>query len=355
MQLLSLTTLNKIILDDDKINEDNYVIKYSLIDEMGKYIKNDSATELKDVEANYDDKAKRYAAKFMLDPQTKSDEARLIFNIKDREGCFVQSNKYLVDCQIDKQVNNIQLVSASQFRDYLLGMAANDVNVEARIKAYPDSQFLEWLSASHSQVERELEMCLTRRTMELEKTDYFGDDIRSTWWLIYTQESPIIQVNSYELWVANQKIMSVEPSYIMVRKIEGELQFIPTSGTDNSSQAVFINHLEAAMLGKIFTMGGDYVPSMFRFSYDHGLDYMNMSKNDKADIRLAIVRKTLLDNLMVIRPDLLRASESVSADGASFSFSNQLSLFTNKEEKNYDTWVTNMKRKYLKLYKMASS
>ena len=355
MQLLSLTILNKIFLDDDNINTQAYKITFSAIDEYGNFVKNDKGAVLNNTEAVFDDNKKRYAAKFMLDPTTKADGIRINFNIQDSEGCFVQSKAYLVDCLVDRQSNNIQLVSASEFIDYLLNMAGGNIAVRDKILSLDKIEVAKWISASTGNVERDLEMCLTRKTIEMEKHDYYGDDIGSTWWMIYTLESPILKVNSYELWEANQMIQSVEPKYLLVRGIEGEIQFIPVAGTDNSGQAVFINHLEAAILGKIINMGGDYVPSMFRLSYDTGLDYMNMPKTEKDGIKLAIEQKTLFDNLIIIRDDLLKASEAVSADGASYSFSNNMNLFVNKQQTEYTDWVTNMKKKYCKLYKMTAS
>jgi hypothetical protein len=245
-------------------------------------------------------------------------------------------------------------VPVGDYRDWILN-AEMDPTVKSMIASYPESTMRDWLLSAHSQLERDLQMCLTSKTVDIEPHDHRGQGITEDWWIIRTFESPIIKVNSYGLWIGNKEIWRVKPEQLMVKKIEAEIQFMPTSGNPMESGA-FTGPLESLnMFGVGNWSGADYIPEFFRISYDHGLDYMNMNKNDQADIRTAIMRRAFIDSMVLIKPNLLKGSESGSADGVSYSYTNQVLPFLNKEEASLKKWVQDMRTYYCKDFIMGGA
>lgn len=355
MQNISLNFPSKVYLQEPSITDDSYNITYSIFDEISNYVKGTDNIDIKNVTAIYDDTEKKYKAEFTLNVDTKGAFVRIAFNIRDKDGNFVQSNYYMVECRlIDDKVNTIQLVPVSDYKDWILN-AEMDTTVKEMIASYPESTMRDWLLSAHAQLERDLQMTLTSKTIDREPHDFRGQQIMEDWWLIRTFETPIIKVNSYALWLGRKQIWTLKPNNLIVKKIEAEIQYLPINN-NTLEQGESTGSLESiGLMGMGGLAGADYIPEFFQVSYDHGLDYMNMSRNEQADIRTAIIRRAFIDSMILIKPNLLKGSESGSADGISYSYSNQVLPFLNKEKASLKKWVDDMRTYYMKDFIMGGA
>lgn len=95
--------------------------------------------------------------------------------------------------------------------------------------------------------------------------------------------------------------------------------------------------------------GTNYLPDVFRISYTYGLDFLNLEDNEQAEIRMSIARRAMLNSIYLINKDLMKGSESQSADGVSYSFSNNAKQWYDAEREYQQKWIFNTMRKYNKL------
>lgn len=351
MKPVSLVSPNKVFLEDPSITESNFSITCQVINEVGSYALNAQEAELKLQTAGYDSELKKWFAEFTLHPDSKGKYYRLTFDIKDSNGNFKPSDFYLVDLIIERQSSTVQLVPVPYFRNYILESGL-DAGLKKKIEDYPMDAILELLSAAMSELENETKLVFTKKTIENEGHNWYGEGLRETWWLLQLLEFPIISVESYELWFASKRIYKVETDplkqYLQVKKKEGYIQFMPTAGQPFAM--TYYNNLESSLMAMLSIMPGtNYVPNVFRVSYIYGLDFMNLDAAEQTEIRSAIARRAMLNSIFLINKDLMKGSESQSADGVSYSFSNNAKQWYDAEYQYQQKWIFNIMRKYNKL------
>ena len=349
MERITLNARNRIQLADPNLNNKDNLVSYSITNQIGTYVKNSNGNEIKDIKAEYDSTGdpKRFYAIFEFDPETKGDYFNLNFKITDTKGNLVQSDFYLVGLKLDRE-GGVKIVPAEYFKEFVANGELDDADFKERIMKYPSHQIEQMLSAATGRLQDQLKLYLTPQTVEHEGHDWYGEPLRQNWWLIQTHESPIIEITSYELWFAEKKIFEIDPKYLIVRKLEGEIQFIPAIGQQMAF--IYMNNVESTMLTLITShTGAGYVPNVFRISYKYGLDYMELPKEERDAIYQAIVAKTLIDNLPNLKSELQKGSENQSVDGQTYGFSNRGLDWLNNQQKLLDAWVFDFKRKYNKL------
>lgn len=348
MKSISLTSSNKIFLEDPTITENTFTITFQVINEVGSYVKNVDDADISNVNAIYDNDQKKWYATFQIAPDTKGKYFRLTFDIKDTNGNFYPSDHYLVELVVTRNSSTVQLVPVSYFRDYIL-QSGLDEGVQQKIATYPTDAIQELLSAATEELQNETKLVFTKKTKENERHNWHGESLRETWWLLQTFERPIVSVESYQLWFANKKIFDVDvdivKNYLLIHKIEGNIQFMPTVGQPFAP--TYMNSLESTLMSLVHMLpGSSYVPDVFRISYTYGLDFMNLEPEEQSGIRNAIARRTMLNSVFIVNKDLMKGSESQSADGVSYSFSNNAKQWFDTEQANQEKWVWNLMRKY---------
>lgn len=351
MKPISLTAQNKIYLEDPNVGDATFNITCQVIDEVGSYVKDKESVDIKERDAIFDSDAKKYYAEFNIDPASKGKYYRLTFDIRDKDGNFFNSDFYLVDLIVERQNSTVQLVPVPYFRTYILESGL-DPGLQQKIADYPMDAIQELLSAAMSELENEAKLVFTKRTIQDERHNWYSEGLRETWWLTQTLQSPIISVEAFELWFANKKIFELTPDTIgtslLVKKVEGTVQFLPPIGQQFA--AVYYNNLESTLMSLLSIMpGSSYVPDVFRLAYTYGLDFMNLDPSEQAEIRTNIARRTMLNSIYIINKDLMKGSESQSADGVSYSFSNNAKAWYDGEAQAQKEWVFNLMRKYNKL------
>ncbi len=347
MKSVRLGSSNRIYLDDSTINSSDFNITYRVVNEMGTLAKDINNADISGT-AVFDDKQLKYYAEFSLATDSKGKYYRLTFGINDKDGNFIQSDNYLVDLIIDKQSSTVQLVPVQYFKDYIIG-GGLDEDAKKRIADYPTDAIQELLNSATAELESETKLVFTKRTIQNEKHNWYGESLRETWWLIKTLESPIISVESYELWFAQKKIFEIpDTNNLYIHPIQGTIQFVPASG--QTFALIHYNSLEATLMSMTsFMPGSTYVPDVFRVSYTYGLDYINLNETEQTEIRMAIARRAMLNSIFLINKDLMKGSESQSADGVSYSFSNNAKQWYDAEYQYQQKWIWNIMRKYNKL------
>jgi hypothetical protein len=159
----------------------------------------------------------------------------------------------------DPATNNI--LTVQEMKDiYLFGVDLTDDAGEP----YPDLMF-EWhIRQAIGHVERLLDIKI-RPTPIVERYDYYGNDY-GNWTFIRLRQSPIIQVNAVRVkWPSNTTVIDFPPEWIQVRKDEGQVNIVPTSGT--LSQVLLT---AGGSFLPLLASGQDFVPDILEVDYMAG-------------------------------------------------------------------------------------
>ena len=345
---ISLSKKNKVVLEDVEIDNATYKVTYSVQNEIGEYVHNKAGTDIDSLDAQFNTTAKKFYAEFELDPDSKGKDWRLVFTILDQNNNYISSDGAIVDLRVVSYVNSIKLVTTSYFKDYILG-GKLDSDIKSRLDNYPDNDIMKSLLASHGELEHELEMSLTPREIENEQHDWFADSLKATYWMIQTFFYPIIDVQSYFLYYGREKVMELKSELLQLNKDMGIIEYLPTS---NDSPFFLIFHqagLEATNLS-LFNrfMNGDRLPNVFRISYRHGLDFMNLPEAEQEEIKFAIARRAMFKVLPRVSPEITTSQKSMSVDGASYNRGYKGLEWFSLEEKKEAAWIKSMKLRYNK-------
>jgi len=342
MQTINPYIVNKVKLDDPNIKTDEYTIKYSLIDETGVYIKDKQNTDIKDRSADFDSTINRYVASIEVAENSKGKYWRLTFQIT-KGNDYIVSNSAIQDVIFQKTSNVIQLVPVPYFKDYMVNGNLNPDTKDV-IDNYPDDGIREWLSAATDELQNDTEVNFTLKTEENEVHDWNDDNFRLTWWAIYLFHYPVKEVQSYNLFYGEEPIMEIPKEKLTLDRKNGIVEYVPTSG--DALLVIQDSSLAASTFSLFSRAGGAYrMPNTFRVSYSHGLDFLALTEGEQANIRTAISRRTMINALSRISPDLIRGAESAGIDGSSYSESNQGLSWLQAEMEKEKAWIRSFKRK----------
>jgi len=344
MVSISLYSQNVIPLDDPQIIEANFNVKFTVLNDIGKTAKDTNGTDIKDITATFNDEKKKYEATFQLHPDSKGKYYRLIFNITSNAGIFVLSDFAIVELVMQKAASISRLVPTGYFVDYTVN-GDLDPDTKEVISKYPKDAIEEWLLSAAGQLEDEVKLSFTPKTISEEAHDWYAENMRQTYWMIQTFKYPIISVENYSLWYAHEKIIDIEPKYLQLNKGMGIIEFVPTS--DSPFIVVYQHSLEAITLSLFTRSGGmDRIPDVFKVSYTHGLDFMNLDEIEQSNIRTAIARRAMINALPRISPDIVKGSESQAVDGVSYSQNNRGFEWLQHEKASEREWINAFRRKY---------
>lgn len=342
-QTIDLHSKTRIQLDDDGIRGGDYVVTYSLVNEFGKYLKNKAGTEIKDLKARYENTDNIWYADLQLDPTVKGKYLRFSFNIT-KGGLAVASDKADIDLILTKR-DAVRIVPAFYFKDYIVN-GELDEDIKAKLIAYPDDAVNELMLAAESDLEDAIEISITPKSCT-ESHDWYRDDISDTHFMQQMFNFPIISVQSFKMYYAHSLMMDFPPSDLILNKESGVIEYIQTP--DKPIFFVGGVGVESTYFG-IYSRGfpSNRLPGVFRIEYTHGFDFENMSDKEQAALRNAITRRGMIMRLARISPEILKASESASIDGASYSESSRGIEWLGMELAADKEWIFNIKRKYLK-------
>jgi hypothetical protein len=209
----------------------------------------------------------------------------------------------------DPATNNI--LTVQELKDiFLFGVdLTNDAG-----EPFPDIMF-EWgIRQAIEYVQRMLDIKI-RPTDIVERYDYYVNDY-SNWTFIRLRQSPILQVNSVKVkWPSNNTVIDFPPEWIQVRKDEGQVNIVPTSGT--LSQVLLT---AGGSFLPLLASGQDFVPDILEVDYKAGFAEGQVP----AEIREVIGMYASLGPFNVAG-DLIAgagiASSSIGIDGLSQSIS----------------------------------
>lgn len=355
MKNINLNAKNVIDLEDPDINDvTKYKVKYSLINEVGGYVKNSENEDLNDKDAQFNSDRNRFTAEFKLHPDSKGKYYRLSFHILNAFNEFIVSDYALIDLVLEKISNSSQLIPNAYFKEYIINGELDD-DIKDALVNYPDDGIKEFILAAQDELENVLELSFVPRTIENESHDWFQDNMFETHWQIQMYQWPILSVQSYALYYGTEKFLEIEPQYLQVSRETGLIEYLPSP---RQPFAIQIYNISADAMARTvsFSRGiwGSRIPNVFRVSYTHGLDFMNLEEREQAGIRSAIARRTMMKALPRISPEVIKGSEQISVDGVSYSQYNRGIEYLGMQKEAELEWISDMKRKYNKGYKFIT-
>lgn len=341
----SLNTKNKIYLQDPRVNETSYSVSFSVLNELGAAATDNEEVSIEDNSAIFDNVTKQWYAEFILSASSKGKYYRLVFGILDKSGSYMVSDAALVDLIIQRTTSSIQLVPPAFFRDYVINQELDD-DIKEAVSKYPMDALTEWLLSANGELEHDIELSFTPKTIENEPHDWFQDNFYETHWMINLFHMPIISVQAYYMYYGTEKVCEILPEYLTLGKEMGIVEYLPIN-SQPFSQIFFTMGIEATQLSLMARgWGASRLPNVFRVSYTHGLDFLNLEETEQSSIRMAICRRAMLNGLPRISPEVIKGSKSSSADGVSYSETNRGIEWLNIAREADVKYVLNMKRRY---------
>jgi hypothetical protein len=217
----------------------------------------------------------------------------------------------LSDAQLGDDPSTANILTVQELKDiFLFGVdLTNDAG-----EPFPDIMF-EWgIRQAIGYFERILDIKI-RPTDIVERYDYYTNDY-SNWTFIRLRQSPILKVNAVRVkWPSNTTVIDFPPEWIQVRKEEGQVNIVPTSGT--LSQVLLT---AGGSFLPLLASGQDFVPDILEVDYQAGFAEGQVP----AEIREIIGMYASLGPFNVAG-DLIAgagiASSSIGIDGLSQSIS----------------------------------
>jgi hypothetical protein len=356
MKTIILSRTNIIPLEDPNIKDSSkYTVVYSLVNEVGEYVHNADDAALNNKATEFDNETKIFSAKFTLHPSSKGKYYRLAFTITTDTNEFITSPFALIDVMLQTQNNSVQLIPNSYFRDYIINGELDD-EIKDKLMKYPEDGIKEFIIGAQDDLELDLEMSLVPRTIEHESHDWFQDNLQDTHWMVQLYQNPVISIQSYALYYNTEKFLEISPSYLILNKDTGTVEYLPTR---DQPFYLLIYETSLDVMARINSFGrsgsyGGRIPNVFRVSYTHGLDFMNLHEVEQTGIRSAIARKTMLKSLPRISPEVVTGNESASVDGVSYSKFNRGIEYLKMQQEEEKVWINTMRRKYNKEFKFIT-
>lgn len=123
------------------------------------------------------------------------------------------------------------------------------------------------IQAAISELEHDLEICITPTQYKSEKHDYKADDYWN-WGFVQLRHKPIITVDQFSLNIIpnQQPLVTFPPDWLRIQQMTGQIQIAPVSGsigTFNIGQVTFLPRL------LIFN---DTFPNFYEITYTAGFE-----------------------------------------------------------------------------------
>jgi hypothetical protein len=304
---------------------------------------------------SYDGTAKQYKVTFSLDPATKPQYGRIYW--------YATLAGVPVDLPPDHQPEDVeiavsfktapatsQIMPVQVFLDrFIAADAKMDAKYKAAVAAFVATNrnyMAQELFAAQGDLEREIKMKFFATQAHMER-DFFQQEFRSEFWLQQVDYKPIISVDHYFVKYGSTgvEITTDIADKMMVDPKMGTIEFLPTTVSGTLFAALLTN---VSALGLSIMADGGYsrVPCLFRIDYTHGLDFPNLSNQERESIRNAVGRHALINVLPKVDPLMRATSESKSLDGASKSKSGGVKDILKDYRDEDKAWIASMQREY---------
>jgi len=329
----------------------------TIVDDAGIYAKDDQdpAKDINGKTCSYDSINGRYYYDVTLHTDTKEGYYRAYWDASYGGNFIELEDKFAPqDIKILKVIATTkEIVSVGYFMETFLK------NID--IQSYWREQIRDTISAAKGELENDTEMFFTPTVITDEKWDvYFNpDDFLETFWLHQFHQWPIVSVQDWSCWYSGRKVIDLKPEWWCLDAKRGTIELLPTIGSDSG---VVLTMLMTQLSG--FAMAGfgiwERIPLFFHIDYTAGLDFDNITKEERDNIRFAIGRRAAINLLPKLDKYMGISGQSLSGDGWSESlnltasamygmFSAQITQYQKDDEK----WVQRMRRRYGKNLKMA--
>lgn len=165
------------------------------------------------------------------------------------------------DPQLGDDPSTANILTVQEVKDiYLFGVDLTDDSGTP----FPDIMFERALRAAIGHMEILLDVKM-RPTPIVERYDYYANDYQN-WTFIRLRQAPIIKVNKVSVkWPSNTAVIDFPPEWISVRKGEGQVNIVPTSGT--LSQVLLT---AGGSFLPLLASGQDFVPDILEVDYVAG-------------------------------------------------------------------------------------
>lgn len=347
---------NRIYLEQADFAENLYTVTVSIFDEAGAFAKNSDNDDIQDVPAIFDAERNRYYIDILLLPTQSIGYLRAFWDVIKTEDEVTQA----VDQEYTPQdlelvtyagatTQEPQIVPISFFLDnYIMKNEKLDGQYVKAIDNYVSSNrndIARWLTASQGNLELALKMNFFVQEQTI-KSDYYAQIFQNEYWLQQPYNRPIIELLSFKLVYGAQEVdlISEIKDFIIINKEMGTLQFLPISTTGTFYQVLMMN-ISALALTAAFN-SGSVIPSLFHYTYTHGLNFPTLEQPLKESIRQAISRNTLIKILPIIDPTARTTNESKSMDGVSKSKTSGIAGILKEFREEEKMWIADMKMKY---------
>jgi len=358
MQTLYLGKTNRVSLKTEKSVD---TVKVSLITSLGVYVKDNGNTDIQDVACTLDSETGQYYADLQFHSTVTKGDVYLHWEATLSNIAVVLEDKFSPEDGIIKQQEDTTplLISPTYLMDnYLRGIDVSIIEDTFQGEGYR-STLRTQIRAATAKLENEVLVYFTKKTITGERHTFYMSEITEKFWTVRLMHFPIISIEKVQLKLNDYDVVESIPSgWIQVENNkDGMVSIIPYAG--GVSAFIFRIVTQGGMGAALLFGEASYIPGFFSYNYTAGLDWANVSDEEREDIQAAIGRETairFLPNLDVHRGI---SSESKSADGISTSRSYTASATFGEHSaaieayiKQQAKWVNQFKRKYNTRYPM---
>lgn len=324
-------------------------IYVTLISEEGIPLKDSSNLSLSELPLTYDGTTLKYkTAALTINVLEKPQYIRLYFYSTNAD---IQEIYYPEDAQlvINSLTPEAEIVPVQYFIDFVLAASSKlDLDYVDAIDNYTADKggIKSFLKSAQGDLERDLEMYLTPRTL-VEKRDNYFERFSMHLWQVQVYYPPIIDLVDIKIMYGTAQIANIGKQYFTFDKNTGILEFLPLPGGDTSAiYTLLLNNISA--MGISILRGGNFerIPNMFEITYTSGLFHLAADPIEKESIRKAVARRAYLDLINYIDPRKRNASESESIDGVTTTKSFRIDKIVDDLKADEQKFIQSFQKKY---------
>ncbi len=352
MQPLYLGKTNRVILNTEKTID---VVKISIVNSVGDYVKDASDNEIQDKSCTLVSGKFSYEVEFHGD--TKERDVSIYWDATYTNIAVILEGKYRPEDGIIASVISTDaiLVSPTYVMDnFLRGIKEDEIEATFVGYSYRDTLRLK-IKSSTENLERDVQVAFTPKTIVGERFDYVDNvPIYEKFWQNTIYHTPIISIEKVEMLLNTREIIKISEAWVQIgNKKEGIIKVMPYS---EGAPGLAFQMITGAGLGFAILMGAAYyVPDFFSYDYTHGLDWDTLDAHKKESIKMAIGREVAINMLPNLDTHRGLSSHSANIDGGqrneSFTSSAMygehsaaIKQFSDQQKK----FVNQFKREYMK-------
>lgn len=327
-------------------------IYLTVIGDDGSVIKGSDNADIKDKSLTFNTTTLLYEITLTILEATPEQYIRLYIYSSNTS---ISSNYYPEDARLeatpDKITKPAEVVPVQYFIDYIIASKSKmDPGYEQAITNYMNvtgkDAFRSMLISAQDELEKNLEIYITERTLTERKDNYF-ERFNLHMWQIQVFYPPINALTSVKIMYGVNPIANVGLDLFTYERELGIIEFLPLPGGDSSGlYTLLIQNISG--MGLALISGGllDRIPNMFHITYKSGLWYSGTDPVEKEGLRLAVSRRALMNLMPLIDPASRKASVSESIDGVAGSESYQIAKLREDLKKDEEQYVLKTQRKY---------